>query len=168
VILKILTYPNKKLKMVSETVKEFNSELHELLDNMNDTMIDKEGIGLASIQVGVPKRVFILNIPNEEDGTINPENLIEVINPEILDAKGSTVYEEGCLSLPKYYEEVKRADEIKVSFQNRYGVLEEMELAGLGAIAFQHELDHLNGKLFIERVSYLKRKKFDKEWKNKF
>lgn len=167
-ILKILTYPNKKLKMVSETVKEFNSELHELLDNMNDTMIDKEGIGLASIQVGVPKRVFILNIPNEEDGTINPENLIEVINPEILDAKGSTVYEEGCLSLPKYYEEVKRADEIKVSFQNRYGVLEEMELAGLGAIAFQHELDHLNGKLFIERVSYLKRKKFDKEWKNKF
>lgn len=165
-VLEVLTYPDRKLKQNSKEVDKFDEKLHKLLDDMNDTMVEKNGIGLAAVQVGVLKRVFVINIPDSE-GNQHPEDLIEVINPEILVSYGETTYEEGCLSLPQYYEDVKRADEIDVRFQDRHGMVIETTLSGLGAIAFQHELDHLDGHLFIERVSYMKRKKFEKEWKKR-
>jgi len=166
-ILEILVYPNKKLKQKSKIVEKFDEKLHRLLDDMNDTMNDRKGIGLAGIQVGKTEQLFVLNVPkNEKDE--NPQNLIEVINPKIISTLGSVTFEEGCLSLPEYYEDVKRAEKIDVSFQDRFGEIQTRTLVDLESIAFQHELDHLNGKLFFERISYLKRKKFDKDWKKKY
>jgi len=166
-ILDILVYPNRKLRQKSKVVEKFNEKLHQLLDDMNDTMNDRKGIGLAGIQIGRAEKVFVLNVPEDEKDE-DPQNLIEVINPEIISSSGSVTFEEGCLSLPEYYEDVKRAEKIEVQFQNRFGEIQQRSLENLEAIAFQHELDHLNGKLFFERVSYLKRKKFEKDWKKKF
>jgi len=164
-ILDVKKYPDPVLKKSSKKVEKFDEELHTLLDNMNDTMLNNNGIGLASIQVGVPLQLFIMNVPDGEEQF--PENLIEVINPEILESSGEVVYQEGCLSIPDYYEDVKRPNLIKVHFQDRFGKKLEEEFEGLHSIAFQHEFDHLNGKLFFERVSYMKRNKFKKEWKKK-
>jgi peptide deformylase len=165
-IREIITYPNKLLKQKSQDVVHFNNELHTLLDDMYETMIAKNGIGLAAIQIAEPLNALIINLPDEEDKQTK-ENLLEVINPKILEMDGSTVYTEGCLSVPEYYEDVQRAEHIKVSFLDRYGNETIQEYDGLMAIAFQHECDHLKGELFIEKLSYLKRKKFEKEWKKK-
>ncbi|MCF6201525.1 MAG: peptide deformylase [Hydrogenimonas sp.] len=165
-VLPILVYPDKRLKEQSRPVSEFDSSLHKLLDDMNDTMMASNGIGLAAIQVGVPLRALIINLPDEE-GNQYPENLIEVINPVILEKRGSTTYTEGCLSVPEYYDDVDRAEWIRVEFYTRFGERREIETDGLLAIAFQHEMDHLDGHLFIEKLSFLKRKKFEKEWKKK-
>jgi peptide deformylase len=163
-ILEIVTHPDKRLKGKSKEVEKFDEKLHTLLDNMFDTMNSREGIGLAGIQIGVPKRVFITYIQNGED---TEPTLTEFINPKILAESGVLSYEEGCLSIPSYFEKVDRAETINVSYQNRYGEEQNSTLHGLNAVAFQHELDHLNGKLFVERVSYMKRKKFEKEWKRR-
>jgi len=162
----IVVYPDKRLKQQSKPVTEFDETLHTLLDDMNETMLASNGIGLAAIQVGEPLRVLIINLPDEE-GNQHPENLIEVINPVILEKRGSTTYTEGCLSVPDYYDDVERADWIRVEFYDRHGNRQEIETDGLLAIAFQHEMDHLDGHLFIEKLSFLKRKKFEKEWKKK-
>ncbi len=162
----IITYPDKRLKQPSRDVTQFDQELHTLLDDMYETMIAKNGIGLAAIQIAVPLNALIINLPDEEDKQTR-ENLLEVINPKILEMDGTTVYTEGCLSVPEYYEDVQRAERIKVSFLDRHGNEIVKEYDGLMAIAFQHECDHLKGELFIEKLSYLKRKKFEKEWKKK-
>ncbi len=162
----VLVYPNKRLRVKSKDVVDFNKELHCLLEDMKDTMYANEGIGLAAIQIGVDKNVLIINL-TDEDGEQNHENLFEIINPVILEAEGSITYQEGCLSVPTVYEEIERKEKIKVRYYNRDGIMIEEELEGIMAIAFQHELDHLNGHLFIEKLSYLKRKKFEKEWKKK-
>jgi peptide deformylase len=165
-IREIITYPNKILKQNSKEVESFDQELHTLLDDMYETMIAKNGIGLAAIQVAIPLNALIINIPDEDEEQ-KKEDLIEVINPKIIDMKGSTVYTEGCLSIPEYYENVERAEWIRVVYQDRYGNEIERECDGLLAIAFQHEMDHLKGELFIEKLSFLKRKKFEKEWKKR-
>ena len=165
-IREILVYPNKKLKEISIEVESFDEELHSLLEDMKETMYAKEGIGLAAIQIGVAKRVLIINLA-DEDGNQNPEELVEVINPVIIEGDGKIVYQEGCLSVPTFYEEVERFEKIKVRYYDRNGNKIEKNLEGLMAIAFQHESDHLNGRLFIEKLSYLKRKKFEKSWKKK-
>ncbi|WP_281951873.1 peptide deformylase [Nitrosophilus kaiyonis] len=165
-IREIVVYPDKRLKQISKPVEKFDEELHKLLDDMYETMIAKNGIGLAAIQVGVPLRALIINLPNEE-GEQKKEDLIEVINPKILETKGNTTYTEGCLSVPEYYDDVERAEWIKVEFFDRFGNKKVVESDGLLAIAFQHEIDHLNGHLFIEKLSFLKRKKFEKEWKKR-
>ena len=165
-IREIVVYPDKRLKQESCHVTQFDEELHTLLDDMNETMIAKNGIGLAAIQVGVPLRALLINLPDEE-GEQYPENLIEVINPVIVERRGSTTYTEGCLSVPEYYDDVERSEWVKVEFQDRYGEKRTIETDGLLAIAFQHEMDHLDGHLFIEKLSFLKRKKFEKEWKKK-
>ncbi len=163
----IVVYPDKRLKLVSKEVKEFNQKLHTLLDDMYETMIAKNGIGLASIQIGIDLQALIINLVREGEEKQYKEDLLEVINPKILEMDGETTYQEGCLSVPEYYEDVKRAKNIKVSFFDRYGKEHIKEYDGLMAIAFQHETDHLNGHLFIEKLSFLKRKKFEKEWKKK-
>ena len=162
----IVVYPDKRLKLVSKEVYEFNKELHTLLDDMYETMIEKNGIGLAAIQVGVDLQVLTINLVRDDEKQYK-EDLIEVINPKILEKNGEVVYQEGCLSVPGYYDDVKRAEHIKVSFFDRYGKEHIKEYKDLMAIAFQHEMDHLKGHLFIEKLSFLRRKKFEKEWKKK-
>ncbi len=165
-IREIVTYPNRILKKSSKDIKNFDKDLEILLDDMYETMINKNGIGLAAIQIAVPLNVLLINLPNEEDEQLK-ENLLEIINPTILEKKGTITYTEGCLSVPEYYEDVQRAEWIRVSYYNRVGEEIVTEYDGLLAIAFQHEMDHLKGHLFIERLSFLKRKKFEKEWKKK-
>lgn len=163
-ILKVITYPDKLLKTVSEPVESFDEKLHTFLDDMYDTMIASNGIGLAAIQVAKPMRVLIINIPDEE-GNQPKENLIEMINPVIAHGKGTTVYQEGCLSVPGFYEDVERYEHITVSYFDRHGTEHILETDGLLSIAVQHEMDHLEGHLFIEKLSYSRRKKFEKEYK---
>jgi len=122
----IVVYPDKRLKMISKPVERFDEELHTLLDDMYETMIAKNGVGLAAIQVGVPLRVLIINVPVETDSE-DPreqqprENTLEVINPVILEAEGKTRYQEGCLSVPGYFEEVDRYKEVRIEYQDRHG-----------------------------------------------
>ncbi|MDD3343519.1 MAG: peptide deformylase [Sulfurospirillaceae bacterium] len=163
-IREILVYPNKLLREKSVDVTQFDESLHQLLDDMYDTMLHKEGIGLAAIQIGIALNVLIINLVDEE-GFQKPENLYEVINPVILEKDGHTTFQEGCLSVPGYYDEIERAAHIKVSYFDRYGTQHCKEFHDLMAIALQHEMDHLKGHLFIEKLSYLKRKKFEKDWK---
>lgn len=162
--LPVLVYPDKRLKTVSERVETFDSELHTFLDDMYSTMLESNGIGLAAIQVGVAKRILILCVPNDE-GEQNYEDLIEVINPVLSNQEGTTVYQEGCLSVPNFYEDVERFEKVTLSYQNRYGEPQSIQAEGLLSVAIQHELDHLDGKLFIEKLSYTRRKKFEKEFK---
>ena len=117
-ILEVLSYPNKKLYEISKEVEVFDEKLHKLLDDMYETMIAKEGIGLAAIQIGVAKRIFIINLANEE-GVQDKENLIEIINPKFELREGECVYQEGCLSVPGYYEDVKRSEVVAIKFQDR-------------------------------------------------
>ena len=162
--LTIATYPDKILKQKSKNVEKFDDELHQLLDNMYPLMMRTNGIGLAAIQVAVTKRVLILNIPDEEDEQ-SVDNLIEMINPVITSKKGTTVYQEGCLSVPTFYEDIDRYEFVSVNFQDRDGSTKRLDAEGLLAIAIQHELDHLDGILFIDKLSYSRRKKFEKEYK---
>lgn len=162
--LQIVEYPDKRLKEKSVPVKAFDSQLHELLDSMYPIMIDTNGIGLAAIQVAVAKQVLILNIPNE-DGEQPKENLIEMINPVISDRRGESTYQEGCLSVPNFYEDIDRFETIVVNYQDRDGNTNMLEADGLLSIAIQHEYDHLQGILFIDKLTSSRRRKFDKEYK---
>lgn len=165
-IREIITYPNKLLRTKSKDVEVFNEELHTLLDDMYETMISAKGVGLAAIQVAVPLNILIINIPNEED--IQDKNeLIEAINPKITHKDGVQVYQEGCLSVPGYYEDITRANHIIVEYFNRFGEKQIMETEGFLAVAWQHEMEHLEGHVFIENLSFTKRQKFEKEWKRK-
>jgi len=163
-ILDIVTYPNKILKQVSKPVERFDDELHKLLDDMYETMIHNKGVGLAAIQVAVPRRVLLIDLGDEE-GNQSKDTLIEVINPEFLEWDGTQKDTEGCLSVPDYFDEVERYNHVKVKFFDRFGKEHIMDADGLLSVAFQHETDHLDGHLFIERLDYIKRKKFEKEWK---
>ncbi len=162
--LTIVEYPDKRLRQVSKEVTAFDKDLHDLLDAMNPMMINTNGIGLAAIQVGYAIRALILNIP-DEDGEQPPENLLEIINPIITDKSGESLYQEGCLSVPKFYEDIKRYEKISINYQDRDGNTMQLDAEGLLAIAIQHEMDHLEGILFIDKLSYAKRKKFEKEYK---
>jgi peptide deformylase len=165
-IREVITYPNKLLRLKSEDVKQFDSELHTLLDDMYDTMIHQGGVGLAAIQIAIPLNVLIINIPNKED--IQDKNdLIEAINPIITHKDGTQVFTEGCLSVPGFSEDVTRAQHIVVEYYDRDGNKKVMEAEGFLAVAWQHEMEHLAGHLFIENLSIIKRKKFEKEWKKK-
>ncbi|SFV90540.1 Peptide deformylase [hydrothermal vent metagenome] len=170
-IREIVVYPDKRLKLVSKPVETFDKELHTLLDDMYDTMRAKNGVGLAAIQVGIDLRVLIINIPLEnipEGEDEQPrENTLEMINPVIIEKDGSTKFQEGCLSVPGIYEEVERAKHVKVEYFDRDGEKHIIEDDDFLAIAMQHEMDHLEGKVFIEKLSYMKRKKFEKEWKKR-
>ncbi|MBD3790487.1 MAG: peptide deformylase [Campylobacterales bacterium] len=166
----IVVYPDKRLKMVSRKVEVFDETLHMLLDDMYDTMIAKNGVGLAAIQIGIDLRVLIINIPLDEldnEHAQPKENTLEMINPVIIEKDGMTKFQEGCLSVPGIYEDVDRAKHIKVEYQDREGHTHIIEDDDFLAIAMQHEIDHLEGRVFIEKLSYMKRKKFEKEWKKR-
>ena len=163
-ILDIVEYPDKKLREKSKEVIQFDEELHQFLDDMYETMMSESGIGLAAIQVAKPIRALIINLPDEE-GEQTKENLLEIINPEIIEKEGETFYQEGCLSVPTFYEDIKRFDKVKIKYQDRFGNEQTLEAEELLAIAIQHEMDHLEGILFIDKLSYSRRKKFEKEYK---
>ncbi len=163
-VLDIVTFPNKILKEISRPIERFDSELHKLLDDMYETMTVKNGVGLAAIQVAVPIRALIIDLGDEE-GKQSKDTLIEVINPEFLEWEGNQKDKEGCLSVPDYFDEVERYENVKVKFFDRFGEKHIMDAEGLLSVAFQHETDHLDGHLFVERLDYIRRKKFEKEWK---
>ncbi len=163
-ILPIVTYPDKRLKKPSVPVESFDETLHAFLDDMYETMIASNGIGLAAIQVDRPVRVLIVNLPDDE-GEQHKEDLLEIINPEIVASEGSTFYQEGCLSVPGFYEDVERFETITLRYRDRHGEVQTLDADGLLSVALQHEIDHLDGKLFIEKLSYSRRKKFEKEYK---
>jgi peptide deformylase len=152
-ILHICTYPEEILRQRAEPITEIDEEVVKLVDHMAETMYSAPGIGLAATQVGVAKQVLVADIAPRR-----PESeLIVLINPEIVAAEGEVIFEEGCLSVPDYQAEVKRHEKITVRGLNLKGEEVEIEAEGLLAVVLQHEIDHLNGMLFIDRLSKLKR-----------
>ncbi len=158
---KILTYPDPELKKKSAPVAVINDAVRELVRDMADTMYDAPGVGLAAPQIGVHQRVVVIDVSSKED---TPE-LIVAINPVIVYADGDSYEEEGCLSIPKYAANVRRHARVVVKALNIEGEEITWRAEGLLAIAFQHEIDHLDGVLFIDHVSPLKREIFKKRYR---
>jgi peptide deformylase len=158
-ILPIVCSPDPILRETSTPVETFDAELKTLISDMFETMYDAPGIGLAAVQVGVPQRLLVIDLQEEEDEEGKPIKDPRVfINPEVLEESDSVVpYKEGCLSIPEQYAEVLRPDRIKAKWQDAEGAWHEGEMDGLLAVCLQHEIDHLNGVLFIDHLSRLKR-----------
>jgi len=157
----ILTLPDPRLRLVSKPVAKVDAEIRKLVDDMFETMYGAPGIGLAAIQVGVAKRVVTMDLAKKDE----PKSPKVYINPELLWAsEGRASYEEGCLSIPEYYEEVERPAQVKVRYTDLDGNAQEIEANGLLATCLQHEIDHLNGVLFIDHISKLKRSRVIKKF----
>jgi len=154
-MLEILKYPDPRLNEISEPVTEFDEKLSRLLDEMAKTMYSANGVGLAAPQVGELKRMFVADVKQGEN---EPRKLYEFINPRLYDGAGKAVFEEGCLSIPGIAEEVIRKGKITVDYQDRHGQSHTITAEGLLAVAIQHETDHLDGILFVDRLSPLKRR----------
>lgn len=160
-VLDVVQFPHPVLKQKCAEVTKFDAELHALLDDMADTMAEADGIGLAANQVAVPVRVFLMDVPTNRgsgEKDIKTTGRIEVINPKIVGQRGELKYEEGCLSFPGMSEFVMRAAEIDLEYQDRTGATQKLAARGLVAVCIQHELDHLNGITFLDRLSPFKRK----------
>ncbi len=163
-IREIRKYPDPVLRNKTSRVERVDSALDRLIEDMVETMHAAPGVGLAANQVGVPLQLAVIDLSSREDeGQRHP--LIVIINPEILSMEGSVIEEEGCLSIPDYAEKVKRAARVRVRAQDRSGKPFEIETEGLLAKAFQHEIDHLNGLLFVDRLSSLKKGLFKRRFK---
>jgi len=156
-ILEILNYPDPRLRNEAKPVEQVDDEIRKLVRDMFETMYNAPGIGLASIQVNVPKRVIVVDVSEDHDQPLC------FINPEILEADGEETMDEGCLSVPGFYETVQRAETIRVRALNEKGETFEMQADGLLAVCIQHEIDHLDGKLFVDYISPLKRNRIRKK-----
>jgi len=154
--LTILEFPDPRLRKKAAPVETVDDELRSLIDDMFETMYTAPGIGLAATQVDVHQRLLVSDISTDK----NEPHVF--INPEILEKDGVTVTEEGCLSVPGYYEEVERAEHVRVRFLDRDGAAREEEFEGLLAVCVQHEIDHLDGKLFVDYLSEAKRQRIRK------
>jgi peptide deformylase len=155
--LNILEFPDPRLRTRAAPVDSVDDELRTLIDDMFETMYEAPGIGLAATQVNVHQRLLVADVsPDKTEPHV-------LINPEILEKDGVTVTDEGCLSVPGYYEEVERAQHIRVRFLDRHGEQQEMEAEGLLAVCIQHEMDHLEGKLFVDYLSEAKRQRIRKK-----
>ena len=155
--LKILEFPDPRLRTKAAPVEVVDDKLRALIDDMFETMYAAPGIGLAATQVDVHRRLLVADVSADKS---EPHVLI---NPEILEKDGVIVSDEGCLSVPGYYEEVERAEHIRVRFLDRQGEPQEMEAEGLLAVCIQHEMDHLLGKLFVDYLSEAKRQRIRKK-----
>ncbi len=160
-LLEIKKYPEKVLKQKTTPVETIDSDIHCLIDDMIETMYAARGIGLAANQVGVPKRLCVL----DTSGSDERSQLIVLINPVIIEKEGTEETDEGCLSIPGYLPIIKRAAKVTVKGLNREGKPIQFETTGLLARAFQHEIDHLDGILIIDRISPIKREFFKKRYK---
>jgi peptide deformylase len=156
-ILDILHFPDPRLRNKAKPVTEVTDEVRKLIDDMFETMYEAPGIGLASIQVNVPLRVIVVDVSEDRSEPI------ALINPEILGKEGVEEMDEGCLSVPGVYETVQRADRIRVRYLDRDGNSVERDADGLLAVCIQHEIDHLDGKLFVDYLSNLKRQRIRKK-----
>ena len=154
--LAILEFPDPRLRTKAKPVEQVDDALRTLVDDMFETMYAAPGIGLAATQVDVHKRLLVTDVsPDKTEPHV-------LINPQIIEKDGEALTEEGCLSVPGYYEEVKRAEHIRVKFLDRDGNETEMEAEGLLAVCIQHEIDHLDGKLFVDYLSEAKRQRIRK------
>ena len=156
-ILNILKYPDERLYKVAREVKVVNKEIKTLISNMAETMYEAPGIGLAATQVDFHQRIIIIDISEDKN------NLLVMINPILLESKGEEINQEGCLSVPEVFEKVKRADWIKISAIDINGKKFELEADGLLAVCIQHEMDHLEGKVFVDYLSNLKKNRIKKK-----
>jgi peptide deformylase len=157
----IITLPDARLREVSKPVTGVSAELRTLVADMFETMYDAPGIGLAAIQIGVPLRVVTIDIARKEE----PKTPLVFLNPEIIVvSEEKSVYEEGCLSIPDYYEEVERPARVRVRYMDGDGRAMELDCDGLLATCIQHEIDHLEGRLFIDHISRLKRERIAKKF----
>lgn len=156
-LLDILVYPNPRLRDIACEVGTVTNVERELVKNMSETMYAASGIGLAAIQVGVNKRIIVIDISD------NADDLLVLINPKIVEHNGLQVYKEGCLSLPEVYAEVTRAEEITFEYRNLEGKLITQNTSGLLAVCVQHEIDHLDGKVFVDYLSRIKRDRIQKK-----
>ncbi|MDP9163263.1 MAG: peptide deformylase [Pseudomonadota bacterium] len=162
--LKILEIPDPRLRLVSESVGAVTDDTRKLMDDMLATMYAAPGIGLAAIQVGVPQRVLVIDLQRREEPEVEGEPVVEVrepryfVNPEVLwESDEPSVYNEGCLSIPEQYGDVERPARVRARWLDYDGARQEAEIDGLLATCLQHEIDHLNGVLFIDHLSKLKR-----------
>ncbi|WP_018865476.1 MULTISPECIES: peptide deformylase [unclassified Thioalkalivibrio] len=153
----ILHFPDPRLRLKAEPVAEVDDEIRTLVDDMFETMYAAPGIGLAATQINVQKRVLVADVSEDQS---EPHALI---NPEILETSGEEEMDEGCLSVPGFYEKVQRADRIRVRALGRDGQPFELDIDGLLAVCIQHEIDHLDGKLFVDYLSSLKRSRIRKK-----
>lgn len=161
-ILEILTYPDEFLRKPTQPVENINGRLQKIIDDMAETMYTAPGVGLAAIQVGVDKSLMVYDITPQDDG----RKLNVLINPKIMEGSGSVISEnEGCLSVPDFRADVKRFASVVVEGVDRDGNPVGIEAQGLLAIVMQHEIDHLNGRLFIDRISSLKREMYKRRMK---
>jgi len=156
-ILSILEFPDERLRKKAAVVKTVDDKIKKLVDDMLETMYESHGIGLAATQVDVHQRVIVIDVSEEKNDPLF------LINPEIIEKDGIKESEEGCLSVPGFYEKVTRAEHIRVKALNRAGQSIEFEARDLLAVCVQHEMDHLNGKLFVDYISALKRQRIKKK-----
>lgn len=156
-ILDILHFPDARLRNVAKPVAQVDDSVRKLIDDMLETMYEAPGIGLAAIQVNEPRRVIVVDISEERNAPL------ALVNPEILERHGEETMDEGCLSVPGVYEPVERAERIRVRALDRTGEPFEMDVDGLLAVCIQHEIDHLDGKLFVDYLSNLKRQRIRKK-----
>lgn len=156
-ILHILKYPDPRLRTRASAVERVDDDLRRLVDDMFETMYEAPGIGLAATQVDVHKRVVVMDVSDNHDQPL------VFINPEIIACDGSTESEEGCLSVPGIYDSVERAESVTVRALDREGEAFELQATGLLAVCIQHELDHLEGKVFVDYLSELKRQRIRKK-----
>jgi len=153
----ILLYPDPILKQIAEPVAEVDESIVSVIQDLVDTMVDSgHSVGVAAPQIGVLRRVLVVDVSKSKLGKDNNHGLLEMINPEIIEKSGSKMMREGCMSVPDYTGNVTRAEHIVVEFTDRRGQLRVIEASGFEAVAIQHELDHLDGLLFLDRVSSLK------------
>lgn len=158
-LLEILTWPDKRLAAKSVNVDQVDDEIRQLIDNMFETMYFAEGVGLAAPQVGVTKRIIVVDCgvrESEESSPLSTKEPIAIVNPEVANKEGKIAWEEGCLSVPGYTEEVDRAAKVIVTGLDRNGEPITIEAEGLLSVCLQHEIDHLEGILFVDRLSRLK------------
>ena len=156
-ILDILHFPDARLRNVAKPVAQVDDSVRKLIDDMFETMYEAPGIGLAAIQVNQARRVIVVDISEERNQPV------ALVNPEILEKHGEEQMDEGCLSVPGIYEPVQRAERVRVRALDRDGTSFEMEAEGLLAVCIQHEIDHLDGKLFVDYLSNLKRQRIRKK-----
>ncbi len=152
-ILTVLEFPDKRLRTKAKEVSVFDDTLSTLVDDMLETMYDSKGVGLAATQIDVHKRIIVIDVSEDKDGPIC------LINPEIIAKEGVEESEEGCLSVPGFFEKVTRAEQIKIKALDKKGEAFELEADELLSVCIQHEIDHLDGKLFVDYLSPLKRQR---------
>jgi peptide deformylase len=158
--LEILTYPDPRLAQKSKPVTQFGPELQRICDDMLETMYEAPGIGLAAPQVNIHQQIVVIDIDydstEDEPPVLTNKNPRIFINPKIVSKEGEILFKEGCLSVPGEYEEVLRSERVTVEFQDVHGKKHSLDAEELLAVAIQHELDHLEGRLFIDRLSFVK------------